>query len=413
MTAIRTISPTVARRLAITRQRLAGPLPPAGSDTMFEVVRDLGCLQLDPISVVARSHLLVLWSRLGSYDRGRLDALLWDERRLFEYWAHQASIVLTEDYPVHAAMMRDYAAAESARGQRRAAWVEENAALRDHILAEITARGPLPSRAFEDRALAPWHSTGWTSGRNANQMLNYLWLSGVIMVAGRAGIQKLWDLTERLLPDWTPRDLLDERAVVTRAAQSALRALGVATPAHIQHHYTRGRYPGLPAALAALEAGGQAQRVAIAQGGAAWPGNWYIHTDDLAVLDRLEAGAWQPRTTLLSPFDNLIYDRTRTEKLFDFAFRMEIYVPPALRRHGYYVLPILHGDRLIGRIDPVMDRKTRRLTVNAVHAEPDAPLTDDTARAVAGAVENLAAFLGATDIVYGERIPSGWSHISR
>lgn len=404
----RTISLATARRLAIMRQRLAGPQPAADAGGIMEVARDLGCLQLDPISVVARSHLLVLWSRLGSYDRTDLDRLLWQERRLFEYWAHAASIVLTEDYPIHRPMMDAYATDGSPRGQRRRAWVEQNAALCDHILETIRREGSLPSRAFEDRADAPWHSTGWTSGRNASQMLDYLWTRGTIMVAGRAGQQKLWDLSERCLPAWTPRDALTPHERVARAAQTSLRALGVGTVTHIGRHYVRGRYPGLAGVLRDLEAARRITRVRIEEDGRRLPGTWYVHADDLPLLDGPAAADWQPRTTLLSPFDNLICDRARTETLFDFAYRIEIYTPPARRRYGYYVLPILHGARLIGRIDPAFDRRQRRLSVNAVHAEPDAPMTAATGRAVAAAVADLAAFLGATDIAYTDRVPAAW-----
>jgi uncharacterized protein YcaQ len=413
MKSVRTISSTLARRLAITRQRLAGPRPAADGAGILDVVRDLGCLQLDPISAVARSHLLVLWSRIGSFDPIHLDALLWQERQLFEYWAHCASIVLTEDYPIHRAKMGTHATGNSPRAQRFRAWLEANRALREHILTQLEAKGPLPSRHFEDRAAAEWHSTGWTSGRNASQMLDHLWINGTIMVAGRAGLQKLWDLSERCLPHWTPRRPLSEREVVERATQRSLRALGVARPGHIQQHYVRGRYPGLGTVLAQLEAAGRIERVQIAEDGRTWPGPWYVHADDLPLLDRLEVNGWEPRTTLLSPFDNLICDRARTEALFDFTFRMEIYVPKAQRRFGYYVLPILHGDRLIGRIDPTFDRKQRRLTVNAVHAEPDAPMTGHTAHAIRTAIEELAAFLGAREIAYSERVPAGWTALLR
>ncbi len=421
---MRTLSPTLARRLAIAKQRLAGPRPPVTTAGILEVVRDLGCLQLDPISVVARSHQLVLWSRLGAYDLADLDALLWRERSLFEYWAHVASIVLTEDYPIHNLLMRTYATGDpqSPRGKKFRAWLDENKALRRHILAELHRNGPQPSRYFEDKAAADWHSTGWTAGRNVSQMLDYLWTKGKIMVAGRSGLQKLWDVSERCLPDWTPRERLSEREVVRHAAQKSLRALGVARPRHIALHYIRGRYPGLSSALAELEAEGRIERVAIKDGGQAWPGEWYIHTDDLPLLERLDAkrgdysprsGAewgWAPRTTLLSPFDNLICDRARTQLMFNFDFTMEIYVPPDKRKYGYYVLPILHGDRFIGRIDPKMDREQKRLTINAVYADPDAPPTRATARAVAQAVEELAAFLGARDIAYDrKRVPAAWN----
>ena len=407
---VRTLTPTLARRLAITRQRLAGPPPARDAAGILDVVRHLGCLQLDPIAVVARSHQLVLWSRLGAYDLDDLDTLLWRERKLFEYWAHCASIVLTEDYPIHQVQMRKSRAGSSNWATRVRDWIAANQELHDYILEELCTKGPRMSSQFEDQAEEHWESSGWTAGRNVSRMLDFLWIRGQITVAGRAGIQKVWDLTERHLPDAVTLPELPEQEAVRVAVQKSLRALGVGRRADINVHYTRGNYPRLPAVLAELEAEGRIAQVAVRDGDRAWPGPWYIHVDDLPLLDRLAAGDWTPRTTLLSPFDNLICDRARTELLFDFNFRIEIYVPQAKRQYGYYVLPILHGDRLIGRIDPRMDRKQGRLTVNAVYAEPDAPMTDETARAVAGAVGDLAAFLGARDIAYTERVPDGWRH---
>jgi uncharacterized protein len=408
---MRVISPTIARRLAISRQRLCGPVPEPGAAGMLGVIRDLGCLQLDPISAVDRSHRLVLWSRLGAYDPTDLDVLLWQERRLFEYWAHVASIVLTEDYPIHRLLMRTYGTGESrtASGKRLRTWVAENGDLRTRILDALAADGPLPARHFEDPSRTEWHSHGWTSGRSVSQMLDYLWTRGEIAVAGRQGLTRLWDLAERWLPEWTPREELPEREIVRRAVARSLRALGVARARHIQIHFTRHRYPGLAQVLGELEAEGVVHRVGIGDGADALPGPWYVHTDDLVLLDRLEAGEWSPRTTLLSPFDNLIADRARTEILWGFRYRVEIYVPPARREYGYYVLPILHGDRLVGRLDPRMDRKKGTLHVGAVWAEPDPPADAGTAEAIADAVEDLAAFFGAGKVDYGTvNGPAGW-----
>ena len=413
MTNLPILSPPLARRLAIAKQRLAGPLPKPDADGMIEVVRDLGCLQLDPIGVVARSHQLVLFSRLGAHDPTHLDQLLWQERRVFEYWAHCASIVLTEDYPLYSPLMRAYPWSGRTR-----AWVRQNEKLRRYVLQRVRRDGPLLSRHIEEDGLDPeaWVSTGWTSGRNISRMLDFLWIGGKIMVAGRDGIQKLWDLSERLLPAWTPRDRLSERELVRIAAQKALRALGVATPRHITQHFIRGRYPNLTRVLADLETEGTIKRVEIRDGRQAWPGAWYIHSEDLPLLDALKTeygisrsapSEASGRTTLLSPFDNLICDRKRTEQLFNFKYTMEIYVPKHKRQYGYYVLPILHGDRFIGRLDPEMDRERGVLTVNAVYAEADAPKT--AGRAVAGAVEDLAAFLGAREILYNtKRVPPAW-----
>lgn len=400
MKTLRTLSPTQARRLAITRQRLAGKSPLANADGILAVVRDLGCIQIDPISAVARSHLLVLWSRLGNFDPAQLDALMWRERKLFEYWAHCASIVLTEDFPIHSARMRTYVTDNSPWSQRVRAWIKENDALRRYILTRIRREGALPSRLLEENGIHPqaWVSTGWTSGRNVSRMLDFLWMQGKLMVAGRSGIQKLWDLSERCLPDWTPRDKLSERDITRVAAQRSLRALGVATARQIQQHFIRGRYPNLNRVLTDLEREGRIERVQIGE----WKGEWFIHADDVTLLDQ----DFQPRTTLLSPFDNLICDRARTKLLFDFDYTIEIYTPAAKRKYGYYVLPILHGDRLIGRIDATMARAHARLNINAVYAEPNAPA--NAARTLANAIEELGTFLGAKDIAYTRRVPTAW-----
>ncbi len=405
---MRRISIQTARRLAVTKQRLAGPSASPDKEGIMQVVHSIGCLQLDPINAVARNHLLVLWSRLGSYDPKDLDTLMWEERRLFEYWAHAASIVLTEDYPLHERAMRRHLEGTDPWSQRMRDWLEENSAFRSYVLAELENRGPLQGKDFKDQSSSGWSSSGWTGDRNVSKMLDALWSSGQVMVAGRKGGQRLWDLTERVLPDWTPRETLSAEDATYRAAQSSLRSLGVATDKDIRQNYIRHRYPQLAEALTALVSEGRIERVEVGEEEAALPGKWYIHTDDLPLLERIEAGEWQPRTTLLSPFDNLIADRTRAERLFDYRFRIEIYVPKRLREYGYYVLSILHGDRIVGRIDPRMDRKAKRLAINAVHAEPHAPMTADTSRAVARSIEELGAFLGAKEIAYGEHVPEGW-----
>lgn len=160
--------------------------------------------------------------------------------------------------------------------------------------------------------------------------------------------------------------------------------------------------------LAALVREGSAEPVEILDGLRTLPGRWYVSSDALALLERLRKGAWRPRTTLLSPFDTFINDRERTEELFGFRFRLEIYVPKGKRQYGYFVMPILHGDRLIGRVSLIMLREQKRLVIEAVYAEPDAPADRATGRAVAQEIEELAAFLGARAITYGRTVPSGW-----
>jgi len=367
-----------ARRLAVRSQHLAGPEPGRDIDGLRRVLRGLRVLQLDPVNVVARSHLLVLWSRLGGFDRDDLAALLWRERWLFEYWAHAASIVLTEDYPIHRVMMTDYRNVEN-RPLRE--WLAANDDFRRYLLDRLRDSGPLPGDAFEDRAAVSWTSTGWTNGRNVERMLDVLWKQGVVTVAGRDGLRRLWGLADFPAAEDLPRE-----EVVARAAGHALRALGVARARDVERHFTIGRYPGLD-----LERAGWARPVRI-EGGSE---QWWVHQDVLGLLDE----EWRPRTTLLSPFDNLICDRDRTERLWGFVYRNEIYVPKHKRQYGSYVMPVLAGDRLIGRVAPRMDRRRGVLILEGVFAEDGlaGALAD---RPVTAAIDSLASFAGAGSVSY-------------
>jgi uncharacterized protein len=382
------LSLTQARRLAVRAQHLAGPPKPQagdGIDGMRQVLRGLRVLQIDPVNVVARSHLLVLWSRLGPFDRDDLDTLLWRERWLFEYWAHAASIVLTEDYPIHRDRMRDWRVA-SERPRRN--WMAANEDFRRYVLDRLRDAGPLPGEALEDRAAVSWVSSGWTHGRNVDRMLDTLWQQGVITVAGRDGLRRLWGLAESPEAEDLPRN-----EVVTRAAEHALRALGVARARDVERHFTIGRYPGLD-----LERVSWARPVRV-EGGSE---QWWVHRDRLALLDE----DWQPRTTLLSPFDNLICDRDRTERLWGFVFRNEMYVPKHKRQFGHYVMPVLSGERLIGRVAPRLDRRRGVLAIEGLFAEDgfgEQMLAGEAAPPggpVATAIESLAAFGGAGAVSY-------------
>lgn len=423
MSSPRTISAKTARRLAITKQHLDAVRHENTTEGIYQTVRDIGCLQLDPLQTVARSHTLVVFSRVGPYNVADLDKLIYHEKKLFEYWAHAASHVLTEDYPIHHLRMREYAKTNEAWHIRIAEWINANKKLRDTILREIKRNGPLSSRVLTEMGEAPktWVSSGWTNDRNVSRMIDFLWMQGKIMVAKREGLNKFWDLSERVLPEWTPREKLSEREIVTRAAQTSLKALGVGTERHISQHYIHGRYPNLRERLNELERAGEIERVEIRETkngkretrDEKWKGEWFVHCSDIPLIEKLERGEFQGRTVLLSPFDNLVRDRVRNIQFWNFDYKIEIYTPQAKRKYGYYVLPILHNDQLLGRIDPKMDRAQGVLNVNAVHLEPNAPRDLKTARAVREAIEELAEFLNATEIRYGKNVPDAWSRVLR
>ena len=402
-----TLTPQDVRRLAISRQQLAGAPPAPDGEGLMQVMRAIRCLQLDPISAVARSPLLVLWSRLGRYSPELLQQALWQDRVLFEYWAHAASIVLVEDWPLHRWRMAHRR--NGGWSPRTRQWLDEKDSLRRQILERLKHEGPLASSDFAgDDACEEWHSGGWTNLRSVNQLLGCLWAEGQVLVAGRKGRTRLWDLPPRCLPPDFVDEALAEEEVVAQAVQLSLRALGVGTARHIREHFTRGRYPGLEQAIERLLRQGLLLPVRIIDGDDAWPGAWYMHAAEAPLLQRLQEGDWQPRTTLLSPFDNLICDRARTELLFDFHYRLEIYVPAGKRQYGYYVMPILHGDRLVGRIDPRYDQKSGQLVINAVFAEPHAAADQSAAHGTARAVRELAEFMGAQEVVYQGPAPDTW-----
>lgn len=370
-----------ARRIAVSAQRLSGPRPPATAEGLMEIASGIRVIQIDSIAVAgAPTQYLVPFSRLGPYDRAILDRLVFVERRLFHYIAHAASLVLTEDYPIFAGMMRPYARRTGTYAARVVAWMKANARLRRQVLEQIRKRGPLRSRDLEDTASEHWRSTGWTGGRNVGQMLERLWIEGAITVVGRDGNQRLWDLSSRWFPAWTPRETLTAAARSDRAVELALKALGVATEGHVYFYFTRWAYEDLKGSLRRLVKRGVALPATVAG-----RKGFYLHRDHVEAPAKPQRG----RTVLLSPFDNLIADRKRTKFLFDFDFGIEIYVPAEKRKRGYYVLPILSGDRLIGSADVRYDRAARRLAVPKLVFEEGFGMTP----AVQKAIDELETFV--------------------
>lgn len=387
-----------ARRLALHAQGLA--LPPSGA-AVSDVVARIGCVQLDPVGVVARSPLLVLRARLsgGTHDSlaGSLGQAAYLDRRIFDYWCHEASLCHVDDLPLHRWAMRTHLDRLSPSRERVRRWLAANGSFAEHVVSTLAAEGPLRARELEDRSEAAWDWGHWTAEVSSRQtiarMLDNLWMGGRIGVSARVGTERRWDVIERCLPAGAlaaaDAEPLSQVEVVRGAILRAVGMLGVARAAHIAAHFTRRRYPGIGGAgsgvLGELEATGELERVCV--GGLR--GDWWARPEDVEGVGLLEPGG---RTLALSPFDNLLCDRARTAELFGFDHRLEIYVPAAKRRWGYYVLPILHGERLIARADLRLERsRTPRLSVLSIHHEPGRR----AARAVEGALESLARWRGA------------------
>ena len=408
------ITPDQVRKLAVHKQMLAGPRPEPNLQGLKQVMEMIRCLQIDPIRAVERTQYLVLFSRLGPYKQEILEKAAYSERFLFEFWAHAASYVLTEDYPIHNHMMRNVNYGNGAWGKRIRSWLAANQEFEAYVLGMIEKNGPTLSSEIDDRSIKPWKSGGWSSDRNANLMITNLWDRGLIAVSNRDGLKKYWDLAERVHPGWMPQEVLAPREVTERAVPLSIKGLGAATAKQIKNHFTRSRYPELEAVLEQLEADRTILRLELEGAEDAWhkSGPWFMHREDLPLLEKIKNGGWQGRTTLLSPFDNMIADRERTELLWDFFFRIEIYVPPHKREYGYYVMPILHEDRLIGRIDPKMDRKTGILHIQSVHKEPEVHTSADMLRSVRAAIDDLAAFLNAGEVLFSDHLPAEWKGIA-
>ena len=327
---------------------------------LLETVHQLTLLQIDPTAAVAPSADLVAWSRLGSsYEPAQLQAALERDRSLFEY---NATIRPMGDLGLYLADMATWPTREWARE-----WLRANDRFRRDILDRLGASGPLLSRDIPDTSQVAWPSSGWTNDRNVTQMLEFLMARGEIAIAGRRGRQRVWDLAERVYPTDTIVVPSDE----ARRARNErrLRSLGIA------------REKTTAAPVEPWDVG-DAGEPATVEGVA---GTWRVDPEALGK-------PFDGRTAVLSPFDRLIHDRGRAVELFGFEYILEMYKPKAARRWGYFALPILHHDVLVGKVDATADRKTARLRVDAIHQ--DVRFTRAMATAVDAELDALAAWLG-------------------
>jgi hypothetical protein len=387
--------------------------PPAGEAGLADVramVERLGAVQIDTISVVQRSQYLVLWSRLGAYDASLLDRLLYPERATFEYWGHAASILPMADYAHYRPRMihhRDHMWIGQAR------WIEENPTLLEDTLARVREQGPMSSGQFERAPDAKRHGPwDWFGPKASRRALEALYTMGELMVHSRRGGQKLYDLRERVIAEAFPSgapadgDLPSEAERRRHHAAGTLAALGVVTPGWL-HDYFRlaprgNRRAEARALLDEMVAEGRALPAAIE--GLTEPA--YVAAERRTDLERLR-GQGATRTTLLSPFDSLIWHRDRTRALFGYEVCFEAYVVPEKRRYGYYCLAILHRGRIVGRADLKSDRAAGQLRARGLWLEPGVDADEALVEGLAGALRDLARFVGLEAVAVERAEPAG------
>ena len=365
----KTLSLAAARRIAVAAQRFgeAASLP--------EALRRLSCVQLDSISAVERSHRIVLASRIGAYPKDAEWALL-KQGKAFEYWAHEACLVPIEDYPLFRFRMRE---------RRVHHWfgpvIDGDPRLARRVLDTIRERGPLGSRHFEGAG-----SGGMWNWKPAKRMLDALWTAGDLAISGRAHFQRFYDLTERVIPArYRDAPLPTEAEFLRALALRAVKARGLLTAAGVLEHYRiRGGRKRIQPHLDALVAAGALRLLPLEDGGA-----------PAYAAARLRGSGSGSGPVLLSPFDNLLWDRDFAVRLFRFDHLIEVYKPQPQRKFGYYVLPLLAGDRLVGRADLKSERKSGVLRIKAFHPEGKGRFDD----ALDEAAARLAAEIGLDRVV--------------
>jgi uncharacterized protein len=395
------LSLQTARFIALAAQGLVPTPPrPAEKADVLATIRRLGALQIDTISVVARAPYLILWSRLGDYRPEWLDELL-SEGALFEYWSHAMCFLPIEDYPYYRRFMLD------GKHPHALKWLEEHAPLADSIRQRIRSEGGLRSSDFENKNHPPG---GWWNWKEEKIALEYMFLTGELMISHRQGFQRVYDFSERVLGKGKPpspalppseegqekgMDLPSRDEALLALTLKAVKALGIATVKWAPGYFNLPKTDN-PARLEKLAEDGQILRVEVEGLGPA-----YLHPD-FACLASGEAQAGLETmvkgTTLLSPFDPLISNRQRARDLFSFDYSIECYTPAPKRRYGYYTLPILQDGRLVGRLDPKAHRKEGVFEVKSVYFEAGVTLDDHLYQALDGALRNLAAWHGTPEI---------------
>ncbi len=405
---LRAVTALFLQRQHLARPRARGLTP----GRLIRFAEDVGGIQVDSINVLERAHYLTVWSRFGPYDRARLDRLVYRRRLFLEYWAHAACLVPTSMLPWWKRAMLDY----RLRHTGWSGWLRKNRKLLVTVADVIRANGPMGHAELEGRR-PPRGRGGWWNWRPVQHALHYLWMTGAVTIHSRRHFQKRFDLLERALPASAAVEAVSAETFLRWHIERSLHAMGAATEIDLTHYltYPRGATAARRAALRSMLAQGDVTEIEV-EGSKA---RWLALTRDLPALARASRRpATSNGTTLLSPFDSLLWYRDRVSRLFGFDYRIEVYTPDHKRVHGYYTLPILHHGRLIGRVDAKAHRAEQRLEIRHVHFEPWAARgepaasggsrldRDEMLASLAEALGSLARFLGADRVTLGRVTPS-------
>ena len=392
------------RTVALHTQGLGSPTTPEpGPEAIYTAVRKVGCVQIDTLQMVHRSHLLTLWSRLGTFALADFDRLAYDpsQRRLFEGWQHAAAFIPLDDYRYQMPHQRYMRENPSSWYQR---WLanQANAELVAAVLDRIRQQGGLRASDFGSDGHTPG---GWWNWKPAKVALETLVAYGDLMIANRVNFQRIYNLTERVLPGWVdttePTGEERDRFWIEQGA----RALGVFDPLQAADYSYRKRTPTRPILQALLKDGTLLPIQAKLTGGQVH--EWLAHRDALPLLDQAADGALTAqRTTFLSPFDSLFWGRGRDEQLWGFHQRLEAYTPAPKRQWGYFCLPILHHDRLVGRFDPKLERWARTLHLKALYLEEGIQADEQLISEVAAALADFIRFHHAENLVIERSQPA-------
>lgn len=376
------LSQDAVRGLLIAAQGLhQQPKPnPVTKDSVRDIIRQMHVLQIDTIHVVARSPYLVLWSRLGDYEPRWLEALL-AESALFEYWAHAACFLPIEDF----ALYRPKMLIEGSFSGYLQRWIQQHADAVNAVLDRIRTHGAVRSSDFERK---DGDKGGWWNWKEEKMALEYLFYTGDLMIAKRHNFQRIYDLRERVLPNWSDANLPDEKTIHEQFVLNTVKALGVTKAEWIADYFRLKKADALKA-LKKLHKEDKLITVEVE----GWQAHGYAHPDHLSMIEAAVKGKIPTaKTTLLSPFDPIVWDRARALALFNFDYKIECYTPAPKRKYGYFTLPILYNNALIGRLDPKAHRKEGIFEVKALHLEPNVKADDQMVAAVKSALQACAAW---------------------